>query len=138
MKLRDWRKRNRISVKRFAEQCDVSQASIRHYETGVRRPRVEIAQRIEAATKGAVSAKELLGLPDSLSVREESKAFDHGLASEAKALGLDPEAIAKKAVEDAVKRKRIDAWIADNRDAMETNAENVRQHGLWSDGVRLF
>lgn len=73
-----------------------------------------------------------------LELREDSTPFDHALHAEAQALGLDPDAIARKAVEHAVKRKRIDAWIEDNRKAMEANAQDVRENGLWSDGYRAF
>lgn len=71
-------------------------------------------------------------------VTEDSTPFDHELRVEAESYGLDPDSIAKKAVEDAVKRKRIDAWIEENREAMEANAKDLRENGLWSDGLRQF
>ena len=71
-------------------------------------------------------------------VREDSATFEHELRDEAKALGLDPDTIAVKALEEAIKRKRIHAWIEENRDAMEANAKDIRENGLWSDGLRMF
>lgn len=72
------------------------------------------------------------------SLREDPAPFDHALRSEAISLGLDPDAIAKRAVENAVKRKRMEAWIEDNREAMQANAQDIRKNGLWSDGFRQF
>ena len=107
-------------------------------ERGLKRPSVEAARRIEAATNGEVTAAELLGL--SSGVREEGAPFftERDLAAEARALGIDPDAIARKAVEDAVKRARIDAWIDENREAFATNARDVEENGLWCDRYRQF
>jgi len=139
MKLRKWRKRQNVSVKQLAALCGVSESAIRHYETGTRKPRTIIAQRIEQTTNGAVSAAGLLGVSESApAFREDPARFDHELKAEAKALGLDPDAIAQKAIEDAVKRKRIESWIEENRTAMEANARDIRENGLWSDGLRAF
>lgn len=46
--------------------------------------------------------------------------------------------IAKKAIADAIRRKRFDAWIEENREAIEANAKDIRENGLWSDGLRSF
>lgn len=74
------------------------------------------------------------------SLREDVAAFTPALniAKEARDLGLDPEAIAAKAVEDAVKRKRIEAWNEENRDAIESWNAHYRKHGLWNEKYRQF
>lgn len=37
-----------------------------------------------------------------------------------------------------MKRNRIDAWIEENREAMDAHAEDIRKNGMWSDGLRPF
>lgn len=139
MALKTWRKRNNISQAELARRLATSKAYISQLETGHRRPSTDLAKRIEQATNGGVTAIELRGLahPD-YNVSEDPTSFDYDLRSKAEALGLDPDAIAKKAVEEAVKRKRIETWIDDNREAMEANAKDIRENGLWSDELRAF
>ena len=71
-------------------------------------------------------------------VREDAVGFDHKLQSEAEALGLDPDAIARKAVEDAIKQKRFEAWLDENQEIFEAKAHSVDENGLWCDRYRLF
>ncbi|MEM9938785.1 MAG: helix-turn-helix transcriptional regulator [Pseudomonadota bacterium] len=99
MELREWRKAKAISSAELAERCGVSEVSIFAYERGTRRPRPEIARRIEAATNGEVTAVELLGLSAQKRVQENPAPFTQApakLSEEARALGLNPEAIAEK------------------------------------------
>ncbi len=139
MKLRDWRQQNGFSAQELATKLGVGVSTITAYENGARRPRPELAKRIEVATNGEVTAAELLGLDKpAKGVREDPAPFDHDLKAEAKALGLDPDAIAAKAVEDAVKRKRIEAWNEENREAIESWNEHYRKNGLWNDRYRLW
>lgn len=60
------------------------------------------------------------------------------LVDEAAAYGLDTDAIARKAIEDAVKAERIRRWNEENREAIESWNELVEREGLWSDGIRAF
>ncbi|MEO0548371.1 MAG: helix-turn-helix domain-containing protein [Pseudomonadota bacterium] len=141
MTLREWRKRNGYTQKRVATDCGVSHVRISMIERGDGPPSPSLAKRIEFVSDGEVTAAELLGLSVNKGVQEDPAPFTQApakLSEEARALGLDPEAIAEKAVQDAVKRKRIDAWIEENREAMDTNAKDIRENGLWSDGLRLF
>ena len=136
--LSEWRKANNCSLKQLGEQTRLQKGFLSEIERGLKRPSVEAARRIEAATNGEVTAAELLGL--SSGVREEGAPFftERDLAAEARALGIDPDAIARQAVEDAVKRARIDAWIDENREAFATNARDVEENGLWCDRYRQF
>ena len=138
MKLRDWRIKFGVSVDQFSELSGIPTSTIYCYENGSRRPRPSVAERIQTLTDGAVSIAELLGI--SGGVKEESASFraETDLAVQARGLGLDPEAIARKAVEDAVKRARMDAWIAENREAFAANARDVEENGLWCDRYRQF
>ena len=122
----------------MAASSGVDRTVISKLERGLISISPDAAKRIEAVTNGEVTAAELLGL--SSGVREERVPFftERDLATEAKEFGLDPEAIARKAVEDAVKRARMDAWIAENREAFAANARDVEENGLWCDRHRMF
>lgn len=148
MKLREWRKTEGLTSKELGARCGVSEAAIRHYETGERRPRPEIARRIEAATGGAVSAAQLLGISgvssaSSPGLLEGAATFAHGAVdadvfAEAISYGLNPAEIARAAVERAVKTERMKRFSAENRDAIESWNDLVEREGLWSDGLRAF
>ena len=150
MNLRDWRMKAGLTSKILGDRCGVSEAAIRHYETGARRPRLEIAQRIEAATNGEVPAAELLGVSERRSrskneVAEQSASFVHDgtqpesdLLEEARSLGINAAEVGRNAVANAVKRARFDAWLDENSTALSAHSDDVRENGLWSDGLRLF
>lgn len=139
MSLRKWRKRKGLTQKELAESCGTSHVRISMIERGDGLPSPKLAGKIELVTEGQVTAAMLLGLNTATrTIQEESREFDHKLATEAIKLGLNPDAIAKKAVEDAVRRKRIDTWIEENREAMEANTKEIHENGLWSDGLRTF
>lgn len=135
-----------LTSKEFGDRCGVSEAAIRHYETGQRRPRPEIARRIEQATNGEVTAAELLGVSAPAvrrGVREGAPRFDfasldEALLEEAASYGLDPAEIARTAVERAVKTERMKRFSEDNREAIESWNDLVEREGLWSDGLRAF
>lgn len=140
MRLKFWRKAQGMTQADLARRVGLSNVQISHIERGAARPSLEAAKRIEAATGGEVKATELLGLTAMKGVRELPTAFQPEMdpIEEARALGLDPEAIAAKAVEEAVKRKRIEQWNEENREAIESWNEHYRQHGLWNEKYRLF
>lgn len=139
MQIREWRLANNLTQSSLAKNAGLATPYISQIETGSRRPSPEAAKRIEAATNGEVTAAELLGLKSG-GVREDAAAFtpNPNIAKEARALGLDPDAIAAKAVEDAVKRKRIEAWNEENKDAIESWNAHYRKHGLWNEKYRQF
>ncbi|HBQ48867.1 MAG TPA: hypothetical protein DD728_08275 [Hyphomonas atlantica] len=134
--LSGWRKANRRSLASLGEQIGLQKGFLSEVERGLKRPSVEAAKRIEAATDGEVTAAELLGISGGVS--EEATPFEPALASEARALGLDPNAIARTAVEEAVKRARMDAWNEKNREAVDSWNKLVEREGLWSDDLRAF
>ena len=59
-------------------------------------------------------------------------------AAEARALGLDPEAIAAKAVADAVRSEKARRWQEENREAIEAHNRWVEEHGLPLAKYRMF
>lgn len=59
-------------------------------------------------------------------------------ATEARALGLDPEAIARKAIRDAIKAEKERRWLEENRDAIEAQNAWVEKHGVPLAKYRMF
>lgn len=146
--MREWRKSNNLTLQNFAERVQVSYSQIARIETGKSKPSPAVADRIEAVTGGEVSAARLLGLTGASSSQSEhgkaesfhrvAEADLEQLREEAVGYGLDMDAIAHKAIEDAVKAERIRRWNEDNREAVESWNELVEREGLWSDGIRAF
>ena len=147
MKLKYWRQSKGLSVDHAASLFGISHHTLRSYERGVRRPRREIAESIQSATNGEVTAAELLGL-NATGVNETPNEFEHARTiqvelndadlKDAAKYGLDAKAIARKAVEEEVKTARLRAWIAENKTAFDAHAKDVEENGLWSDGLRQF
>ena len=57
---------------------------------------------------------------------------------EAKALGLNLSELFEAAVVGAVRRKRQDAWLGANREAIESYNALATRDGVFSDGWRKF
>ncbi len=124
------------------------------YEKGARRPRLEVANRIEAATRGEVTAASLLGLSESTprkrGVREDAAAFDGASRltidvtippERAKALrdsGADISAIARAGAEKALKEAEAKAWAEANREAIEASNAWIEKHGTFAEQFGLI
>ncbi len=52
--LRSWRKEREWSQKKLAKMLGIQQGSLAAYETNARKPRIDIAARIEKVTEGAI------------------------------------------------------------------------------------
>jgi antitoxin CcdA len=59
-------------------------------------------------------------------------------STEARALGLDPEAIARKAICDAIKAEKERRWLEENREAIEAQNAWVEKHGVPLAKYRMF
>lgn len=59
-------------------------------------------------------------------------------AAEARALGLDAEAIAAQAVQDAVRAEKARRWQEENREAIESHNAWVEKHGVPLAKYRMF
>jgi|GEM_PF-4306224 len=117
------------SIAQIADRAGIPRSTLYSFVAGeTKHLRADTQSRVENA---------LSTFPNKV-LREDPAPFDRELKAEADSLGLDPEAIARKAVEAAIKRKRMEAWIEENREAMEANAKDIRENGLWSDGLRTF
>lgn len=58
--------------------------------------------------------------------------IDGELLSGARAQGLNLSAI----LEQALSREQARLWLAENGSAIEVYNEDIRQNGIWSDGIR--
>jgi antitoxin CcdA len=57
---------------------------------------------------------------------------------DAKALGLNLSEVFEAAVVEAVRRKRREAWLEENREAIDSYNASVTRDGVFSDGWRKF
>ncbi|MEL3889253.1 type II toxin-antitoxin system CcdA family antitoxin [Ferrovibrio sp. MS7] len=58
------------------------------------------------------------------------------LVAEAKALGLSVSQIAERALAEAVRQAKAEAWLAENRQAIEAYNAKVAEHGMFNDDLR--
>lgn len=89
-----------------------------------RSPRLRLIERIMAA----ISAPPSAGFAET----------QVPIADEARTLGLDPDAIAAKAVQDAIRAEKERRWIEENREAIEAQNAWVERHGLPLAKYRMF
>lgn len=145
MNLLTWRKMHNVTRAQLSARTGISVSQLSRIERGLSRPRRDAAQKIALATAGAVAVAEP-GRSSEVGVQEDALQFRyeaegrpaHDVLAEARALGLDADAIARMAVETAVRRAKASAWVEENRAALAAHARDVEEHGLWSDGLRLF
>lgn len=60
------------------------------------------------------------------------------LLEKARELGVDLAATLEDALALEVHRRRREAWLEENREAIEAYNEHVKQHGVFSAGLRGF
>jgi len=58
------------------------------------------------------------------------------LVAEAKALGLSVSQIAERALAEAVRQAKAEAWLAENRQAIEAYNAKVAEQGMFNDDLR--
>jgi antitoxin CcdA len=60
------------------------------------------------------------------------------LLSKARELDINLSATLEQALVEALKKRRRDQWIAENRNAIEAYNDHVEKHGVFSDDFRTF
>ncbi len=154
MNLRTWRKIKGLSADELGSRVGCAASTLVSYENGTRRPRPDVAQRIESVTGGQVSAASLLGLSEprrrKRSVREEAASFAAGeqltisltvSADQAGVLrraGADVEAVARAGAEKALKETEARAWAEANREAIEASNRWIAKHGTLAEQLGLI
>lgn len=70
--------------------------------------------------------------------RAANVSINQGLLEDAKALDINLSATLERALEAEVRARKRERWLLENRDAIAAYNEHIREHGIWSDGVRGF
>jgi antitoxin CcdA len=60
------------------------------------------------------------------------------LLEEARAYKINLSQTLETALADIVKKEKERRWLEENRAAIEAYNREIAEHGLWSDGLRLF
>lgn len=90
---------------------------------------------LSRATSGAVGPSDFFPTPPQAPTPSCS---EPAFATEARALGLDPDAIAAKAIRDAIKAEKERRWLEENREAIEAQNAWVEKHGVPLAKYRMF
>ncbi|PWS39279.1 post-segregation antitoxin CcdA [Falsiroseomonas bella] len=94
-------------------------------------------EAVARATGGAVTAGDFF--PSGELARTYGLAETQApLAAEARALGLDPDAIAAKAIQDAIRAEKARRWQEENRAALDAQNAWIEKHGLPLAKHRMF
>lgn len=70
--------------------------------------------------------------------RATNVSVNQGLLEAAKTLDINLSATLERALEAEVRARRRERWLEENREAIDAYNEHVREHGVWSDGLRGF
>lgn len=89
------------------------------------------AHRFGPTTNDVPYNREAGKKPTSLSVNSD-------LLEKARALGVDLDATLEEALVRKVYRRQREAWLEENREAIEAYNQHVAQHGVFSAGLRGF
>jgi antitoxin CcdA len=70
--------------------------------------------------------------------RATNVSINQGLLEAAKALDINLSATLEKALEEAVRARRREQWLEQNREAIAAYNARIERDGVWSDGLRGF
>ncbi|MDP3494555.1 MAG: helix-turn-helix domain-containing protein [Hyphomonadaceae bacterium] len=145
MNIVQWRKQHGVTQDQMADAIGSSRPHLSKIERGTTEPSPDLARRIEAFTRGEVSAASLLGLTETRGarrgLREDAAAFDasSGLtitlpfSPEREKLlresGIDAADIARAGAEKALKEAEAKAWAESNREAIDAYNIWIEKHG---------
>lgn len=78
-------------------------------------------------------------LYDREATKEPTKlSVNSDLLEKARELGVDLTTTLEEALASEVHKRQREAWLAENREAIEAYNEHVAQHGVFSAGLRSF
>ncbi len=60
------------------------------------------------------------------------------LLAQAKDLKINLSATLEKSLAEEVRKRKAEAWLTENREALEASNKFIEENGLFSDGIRLF
>jgi transcriptional regulator with XRE-family HTH domain len=84
LKLREYRRRHRLTLARLARRVGVSEGAISRYETGARVPCFPVMARITRATAGAVSPNDFFDVNGRKTGEKAGRTADTNAASATK------------------------------------------------------
>ncbi|MEQ1438854.1 type II toxin-antitoxin system CcdA family antitoxin [Fontimonas sp. SYSU GA230001] len=70
--------------------------------------------------------------------RATNLSINADLLGKARALEINLSATLERALADALRSKRREQWLADNREAIDAYNSHVEKHGVFSDELRGF
>jgi antitoxin CcdA len=115
MDLGTYLRQNKLTLQAFGARVGVAHSTVLRWADGTSRPRDERHLRaIAEATGGAVTAADFAPAPKAPGMAEAQAPF----VQEARALGLDAEAIAAAALKQAIGDEKARRWAEENREAI--------------------
>ena len=141
MKLADWLSRTGTPAAALAERCGVHTMTVYKWRDGTNVPRQARLAALTEATGGAVTANDFHA-PTGAGTAAGAEAGAGGglgaLLREAEALGLDGEAVCRKALRAAIGDAKAARWLEENRDAIDAHARYIEEHGTPLGKYRMF
>jgi antitoxin CcdA len=136
MTLSDYLKANSLSLQAFGERVGVAHTTVMRWASGESAPRGRATlQRVSEATDGAVTAADFF--PGAVAPRGSAE-VQSPLAPEARALGLDPTAIAEAALRRAIGDEKARRWADENREAIEAWTRHFEENDTPLAQYRMF
>ena len=137
MTLADYLARTGTTLEAFGARLGVAHSTVQRWATGQSRPRGRAAmEAVVRATGGAVTAADFYEAPAGAprGLAESQVPF----AAEARALGLDPDAIAAEALRKAIADEKARRWQEENREAIEAWNAWTEENDLPLAKYRMF
>lgn len=138
MTLDAWLVANRVTLAEFAARCGVHPVTVSKWRHGRLTPRPAQMAAVLTATGGQVTANDFVVRPSGLAETQAGFPAEAPLAAEARALGLDPDAIAEAALREAVRAEKARRWLEENREAIEAHNRWVEKNELPLARYRMF
>jgi post-segregation antitoxin (ccd killing protein) len=137
MRLDEYLRRSGMTLEQFGRKVGVSHSTVQRWRVGKSTPRDRgVMQAVVRASGGAVRAEDFFPAPRSPTGGLAQTPAP--LLEEARSLGLDPDAIAAKALSDAIRQEKERRWQEDNREAIESQNAWIEKHGLPLAKYRTF
>lgn len=137
MRLAEYLRQSGTTLEQFGQKVGVSHSTVQRWTTGRTAPRDgSTMQAVVRASGGAVTALDFYPAPQRpVSGFAETQA---PYAVEARALGLDPDAIAAKALAEAVHEEKERRWQAENSETIASWNAWVEHNGVPLAKYRMF
>jgi antitoxin CcdA len=137
MRLDEFLRQSGMTLEQFGRKVGVSHSTVQRWSVGKAAPRDRgTMQAVMRASGGAVTAADFFPparLPPSGLAETQAPFVD-----EARALGLDPEAITAKALAQAVREEKERRWQEDNKETIASWNDWIERNGVPLAKYRMF